>query len=216
MEMRYQEFKNQVRNYPVITGSLLSFLGEDERILRNQLSRWQKQGLVVQLKRGMYLLNRNDRSKEPSRFFLANQMVFPSYVSLESALAYYHIIPEAVYQVTSVTTGKPAQYLSSEGAYVFRHVKQSLFFGFDTIRDERGFKVLLAEPEKAMLDFFYLNLAQFSSTDKNIFIESYRFAGYEVLRPQRLTDYAARFESSKLERVVQLFVDAHLSKKARA
>ncbi len=125
--MRYRDFKNRVRDYPVITGGLLNWLGEDERILRNQLSRWNKQGLVVQLKKGLYLLNRNDRAKEPSRFFLANQLVFPSYVSLESALSYYHIIPEGVYQITSVTTAKPVQFLSAEGTYVFRHVKQSLF-----------------------------------------------------------------------------------------
>lgn len=72
--MKYQEFKNKVRRYPIIPGSLLSSLGEDERVLRNQLSRWNKQGLIVQLKKGLYLLNRNDRAAQPSRFFLADQM----------------------------------------------------------------------------------------------------------------------------------------------
>lgn len=207
--MRYQDFKNQVRGYPIITGGLLNWLGEDERILRNQLSRWNKQGLIVQLKRGLYLLNRNDRAKEPSRFFLANQLVFPSYVSLESALSYYHIIPEGVYQITSVTTAKPAQFISIEGTYMFRHVKQSLFFGFEAVRDESGFETLMASPEKALLDFFYLNLAQFSPTDDKIFRESYRFAGFEAMQPKRLNEYAARFESEKLQQVVKLFIKSH-------
>jgi predicted transcriptional regulator of viral defense system len=214
--MRYPDFKNQVRRYPVITGSLLSLLGEDERILRNQLSRWNKQGLIVQLKRGLYLLNRYDRATQPSRFFLANQMVFPSYVSLESALAFYHLIPEAVYQVTSVTTAKPVQYSTPEGTYTFRHLQRFLFFGFGTIRDERGFNVMIAEPEKALLDFIYLNLAQFSTSDRRVFTESYRFAGHEVLRPERLTEYATRFGSKKLQRVVQLFIETHLSQGAHA
>jgi hypothetical protein len=214
--MRYQTFKNQVRDYPIITGGLLNWLGEDERVLRNQLSRWNKQGLVIQLKRGMYLLNRNDRASHPSRFFLANQLVFPSYVSLESALSYYHIIPEGVYQITSVTTGKPAQYVSSEGTYVFRHVKQSLFFGFEAVRDERGFETLMARPEKALLDFFYLNLAQFSPTDDKVFRESCRFAGLEAVQPKRLNEYSARFESGKLQQVVKLFVKSHFRGKAHA
>jgi predicted transcriptional regulator of viral defense system len=214
--MQYQSFKNQVRGYPIITGGLLNWLGEDERVLRNQLSRWNKQGLIVQLKRGLYLLNRNDRVKEPSRFFLANQLVFPSYVSLESALSYYHLIPEAVYQITSVTTGKPAQYVSPEGDYAFRHVKESLFFGFDAIRDERGFEVFMAEPEKALLDFFYLNLPQFSPTDAEVFSESYRFLGQEILQPRRLAEYASRFASKKLQQITQLFIKTYFTRKAHA
>lgn len=209
--MRYQEFKNQVRGYPVVTASLLNSLGGDERLLRNQLSRWQKQRLILRLKKGMYLLNRDDRSLQPSPFFLANQMVFPSYLSLESALAFYQMIPEAVYQVTSVTTAKPAQYVSTEGAFAFRHVKPELFFGFTALRDENGFDILIAEPEKALLDFFYFNLPQFSEGDRGIFAESYRIAGEEILRPGLLEQYAARFSSKKLRRVARLFLETHLA-----
>ena len=79
MEMRYLDFKTRVRPYPVVTASLLDALGEDRRILHNQLSRWNKQGLIVQLKKGIYLLNAGDRSTNPSKFFLANQLVFPSF-----------------------------------------------------------------------------------------------------------------------------------------
>ena len=214
--MRYPDFKRQMRSFPIITKNLLESLGEDRRVLRNQLSRWQKQELVVQLKRGVYLLNRDDRAIQPSRFFLANQLLFPSYVSLESALAFYHIIPEAVYQVTSATTGKTTRYSSVEGTFGFRHVKQPLFFGFETRQDERGLNVMLAEPEKALLDFLYLNLAQFSSEDSEIFTNSYRFSNLESLRPERLMTYTSRFESAKLERVMAMFVRTHLGEAAHA
>lgn len=214
--MRYLDFKNRVRQYPVVTGGLLDTLDEDKRILHNQLSRWNKQGLLVQLKKGVYLLNPDDRAINPSKFFLANQLVFPSYVSLESALAYYHIIPESVHQITSVTTGKTSRHISPEGMFVFRHVKRSLFFGFDAVRDERGFETLLASPEKALLDFLYLNQARFSPTDSDIFVESYRFNGREVIRPARLRALAIHFESEKLEQIVKLFIKQHLLGKARA
>jgi len=107
--MKFQEFKALVRNYPLI--SLLATLGENERVLRNQLSRWHKQGLIVQLKRGLYLLSNDHRTVLPSSYFLANQVVFPSYISLETALSHYHLIPETVYQVTSVTTKTRALFL---------------------------------------------------------------------------------------------------------
>jgi len=214
--MRYIDFKTRVRPYPVVTASLLDALGEDRRILHNQLSRWNRQGLIIQLKKGIYLLNSGDRSTHPSKFFLANQLVFPSYVSLESALAYYHIIPERVYQVTSVTTGKPAQHSSAEGTFSFRHVKHSLLFGFEAVRDERGFEILLASPEKALLDFLYLNLSRFAPTAGEVFSESYRFNARDVLRSARLKEMAARFESAKLQRVVNLFIKRHFSGKKRA
>jgi hypothetical protein len=115
-----------------------------------------------------------------------------------------------------VTTGKPAQYVSPEGDYAFRHVKESLFFGFDAIRDERGFEVFMAEPEKALLDFFYLNLPQFSPTDAEVFSESYRFLGQEILQPRRLAEYASRFASKKLQQITQLFIKTYFTRKAHA
>lgn len=214
--MRYFDFKTRVRPYPVITASLLDTLDGDRRILRNQLSRWNKQGLIVRLKKGLYLLNPGDRAAQPSKFFLANQLVFPSYVSLESALAYYHMIPENVYAVTSVTTGKPGQHRSAEGSFTFRHVKPSLLFGFETRRDERGYEFFLAGPEKALLDFFYLNLSRFAPDDDEVFSESYRLNARDVVRPARLKEMAVRFESAKLERVVNLFLQRHFSVKKRA
>ncbi len=71
--------------------------------MRNQLTRWGKNGLIIQLKRGVYMLNKNDQKLHPSRFYLANQLLWPSYVSLESALGYYGLIPEAVADVVTPT-----------------------------------------------------------------------------------------------------------------
>jgi len=214
--MKYTDFKSKMRRFPIITGTLLSHLDEDERILRNQLSRWQNQELLIKLRKGLYLLNRDDRSIQPSKFFLANQIVFPSYVSLESALAYYRLIPEVVYRVTNVTTAKPVQYRTQEGAFSFRHLKSNLFFGFKKECDEAGFDFLIAEPEKAFLDFLYLNLAKFLPADTEIFEESYRFANFEMLQADRLRSYAVRFGSKKLLRVVKLFIDAYLSARTDA
>lgn len=61
-----------------------------------QLSNWEKKGLIIRLKRGLYVLNENDRKIEPSRIFLANSLYSPSYVSTAYALGYYDLIPEKV------------------------------------------------------------------------------------------------------------------------
>lgn len=214
--MKYNKFKKAVHNYPVISRSLLGMLGENERILRNQLSRWKKQGMVKQLKRGLYMLASEDRSKTPSSYFLANQVVFPSYISLETALSYYHLIPETVYQVTSVTTKKPGNFSTEEGNFFYRHVKQENYFGFQTLTDNVGLPFFMATPEKALVDFFYLNLAQFSSSNKRIFKESFRFTVNENIDPARMMDISQRFSSKKLKQVVLNFIDVFYSESTDA
>ena len=214
--MKYQEFRTLVRKYPVISRSLLGMLDENDRIQRNQLSRWHKQGMIMQLKRGLYLLPPDDRAVKPSSYFLANQLVFPSYVSLEAALSYYHLIPETVYQVTSVTTKKPGYFSTEEGNFVYRHVKPDLYFGFHTLTDNAGLSFFIATAEKALADFFYLNLAQFLPSDKNIFRESYRLNVNENIDPDRLIDISTKFSSKKLKQVVGNFVDAFYGKTVNA
>lgn len=61
-----------------------------------QLSNWEKKGLIIRLKRGLYVLNENNRKIEPSRIFLANSLYSHSYVSTAYALGYYDLIPEKV------------------------------------------------------------------------------------------------------------------------
>src|SRR4030066_75751 len=91
INMNYLEFKNKVRAFPVISSSQIFNL-----ITKRQLSRWQEKGFLVKLRRGLYLLNENDRKIHPSKVFLANSLYFPSYVSTEYALGYYDLIPEKV------------------------------------------------------------------------------------------------------------------------
>lgn len=88
--------------------------------------------------------------------FTLNRIYRPSYVSLHTALAFYGIIPEAVVQITSVTTMKTASFNNDFGEYSYKSVKENLMFGYDLkpISDERTFQ--LASPEKALLDLLYL------------------------------------------------------------
>lgn len=89
--MKYFEFKNAISRFLVFS-THISHMG----ILRVQLSNWEKKGLIIRLKRGLYVLNENDRKIEPSRIFLADSLYSPSYVSTAYALGYYDLIPEKV------------------------------------------------------------------------------------------------------------------------
>jgi len=211
--MKYLEFKNITREFPVISSTHIFNIGKESQTLKAQLVIWQKKGLVIKLKKGIYILNEKDRKIEPSRIFLANLLYSPSYVSTIYALGYYDLIPEKVVDVTSVTTKKTAKFTNPFGNFIYQHIKTNLFFGFKEIRDENGFPVLIAEPEKAILDFIYLNLQDFKDKDEDIFELSYRFQNLDILRKKYLIEFAKRYENEKIVALIEKFLNFMKKKK---
>jgi len=205
--MNFTEFKEKFQELPFISARAVMALEQDPQAMRNQLTRWHKKGLIIQLKRGIYALNKGDRKVNSSRFFLANQLLWPSYVSLESALGYYGLIPEAVADVTSVTTKKTSRFTNPIGRFVYQRVKPDAFRGYRSYKDEAGLECLIAEPEKAVLDFLYLNLRKCKTEAKAAFKESYRFQNIEGLKPKKVLSWAHLFKNSRLEAVAGEFCE---------
>jgi len=205
--MTYTEFKNSIRSFPIISVSHISNMAQKVQVLRNQLSRWQKKGLIIKLRKGLYVLNEHDRKIHPSRIFLANALRSPSYVSTEYALGYYDLIPEKVEDVTSVTPKNVKKFTNIFGAFIYQHLKTDLFFGFNEIQDENKLPVLIAEPEKAMLDFIYLNLSEFKGRDKDVFEKSYRFQNLNILKKKTLFNYAQKYNNKAVLNVVEKLIE---------
>lgn len=201
--MTYSEFRNTFGALPVISSSHIFTVTQKPQDLLRQMNRWQKKGLLIKLRRGLYVLNENDRKIHPSRIFLANAVYFPSYVSTEYALGYYGLIPERTEDITSVTTKKTAQFKNPFGTFVFQHVKSGLFFGSTRVKDENGLPVLIAQPEKALLDFIYLNLSGFKGRDSDVFDLSYRFQNLDILKKRKLKGFAKKFENKWIDEVLK-------------
>ncbi len=199
--MRYAEFKNTFRDLPFIVARDILPRGKDRQALRNQLNRWQKRGLIIRLKRGIYMLNENDRKINPGRYAIANQLNSPSYISLESALNYYSLIPEKVTSVTSVTSKKTLRIQNKAGDFIYQHIKPDAFRGFKVLKDESGLTFFIAEPEKAVVDFLYLNLKRIPAGAKDIFEVSFRLQNLEILAPRRIKELASLFNNRKLLQV---------------
>ncbi len=202
--MKFQEFKASSQTLPILAGKDVVKLG-NRQTMYNQLMHWQQKGLVVQLRRGLYTLGRTERKIEPSELFLAGQIYAPSYISLEYALGLYGFIPEMVVDVTSVTTRNPANFQNEFGKFSYQHIKRAAFRGFRAEKDRAGLVYFIAEPEKALADFIYLNLPRFKAGDKEIFSRSYRFQNLDGFNLEKLTVYAAFFGNSKLNAVVRTF-----------
>lgn len=205
--MNYAQFKNKVQNLPLIVSKDMVRLEKNSQIIRNQFNRWQDKGLIIKLKRGAYLLNENDRKVNPSRNFIANQLYGPSYVSLEYALNFYDLIPERVFDITSVTTKKTMRFKNNLGVFVYQHIKPDAFRGFKKAREGSGLSFFIAEPEKAVVDFLYLNLKKFRANALDAFKSSYRFQNTEKLKKSKIMEFAKVFNNQNLKKVAQLFCE---------
>jgi predicted transcriptional regulator of viral defense system len=119
---------------------------------KHLLIRYVKKGVVLKLKdkRGLYCL----KGRRPHPWLLANKLLRPSYVSLETALSHYGQIPESVHAVTSVTPKIPRSFESLELHFSYQRVKPSAFTGYKPVLID-GQTVWLAEPEKAAADYLY-------------------------------------------------------------
>ena len=201
--MKFSDFKKKVNKTPLFGGDVAGLFSKDPQTMRNQLYRWKKQGLVVALKKGLYALAKSERSVGLSKELIASSLYKPSYISLETALSNYRMIPEKVVAVTSVTPRKTMTFQNEEGMFIYRNIKKDLYFGFRLERDGAGFPYFMADPEKALLDYLYLNLGGIKAHQSDYFSGAMRLQNTSVLDRKKLKLYAKRFEVKKLVKILE-------------
>lgn len=151
--MNFQTFRNELQEYPLITMRDISKL--PEKVYYHRLVEWQKKGYLSRL--GKNIFSFADRKIDDHLLMLtANKMYSPSYISLEMALSIYNLIPETAYTYTSVTAKKTADFSTPYGHFSYRKIKSQFMFGYD-LKRYGNLTIRFAEPEKAILDFLYLN-----------------------------------------------------------
>lgn len=167
---------------------------------RNNLTRWVKKGRLIRLRQEYFAfaeyLHRPDFAQ-----YIANRIYRPSYVSLHTALSFYGLIPEAVVQITSVSSLKTAIFCNLFGEYSYRSVKSELMFGYEPRPIADGRTLLFATPEKALLDLLYL----YPFYHKEEELEQLRLDEeymLEELNRERLGEYLGRFRSKALDKRV--------------
>lgn len=195
--MKFSEFKAEFRELPLLPTRIIFAKASGADL--NQLDRWRKRGLLLQLRRGLYMFGKAERKIDPGRLYLAGQLYQPSYVSLESALSRYGLIPERVADVTSVSTRKTTRFTNDLGTFTYQTVRPAAFRGFISERDEAGLPYFIAEPEKAVADFVYLNLDRIAAgAAEKTLGESFRFQNLGSLRKKKIADYFGLFNSAKM------------------
>lgn len=203
--MQYDDFREKVKSYPIFSSQIFPYIAEGkEKLLHDRISEWVKKGRVIKLRQGFYTLNDDDRTVKVSRFFLAQKIYFPSYISLETALSYYGFIPERVNDITSVTTRKTQRFANHFGNFTYNKITVSAFDDFILKEDENGYAFKIAVPEKALLDFLYFKTRGIRSPTIDIFEESFRFQDLSDIDLDKLLKTAKKYNQTKLMKSASL------------
>jgi hypothetical protein len=114
-------------------------------------------GEILRLKPGLFVLGPLCRKTGPHPFVVAGVLHAPSHISLESALAHHGLIPEAVYQVSSVTVGRSREFATPLGVFSFRRVPSRVpRAGVEAVQVARNAWAFIASPLRAIADAVYL------------------------------------------------------------
>ncbi len=119
----------------------------------DKISELIRKQLIIPLKNGLYVGGPETRLIQPESFLLANHLRNPSYVSVESALSYWGLIPEKVFETSSVTTKRSKIFHSKPGKFSFAHLPLPYFsFGQVSMKLRPSQYAIIANPEKALCD----------------------------------------------------------------
>jgi predicted transcriptional regulator of viral defense system len=195
--MKWTDFSEKLLrlNLPVFTlREALRLLDLDYNTGRMQISRWVKMQYLVRLKNGLYVLKGPLDRGEISEYYIANRLYSPSYVSLESCLSYYNLIPEITFSVTSISSKPTRKFLVEQTSYIFRSVQPRFFTGY-VIEKQKGLSIRIAEREKAVVDYLYFTIIEKMSPLERLSLKG--------LSRKKMRTYASLVKEEKLNLLIK-------------
>jgi len=206
------EFQSKMRPFRVFS------IGDVEKQFPSMnlmnLVRWQRKGYILKLRNRWYAFN-DAESHENMEWLAANLIYAPSYISLQTALSWYNLIPEMVVATISVSIRKTNKFSTPLGKFDYHRIKPELFgFGYafedmDAYRSKsnNSRKIMVATPQKAILDFFYINSFYNSAKD----MEDLRLNDTELANTinEDFYKFLGRYESRALERRIHLMTKTY-------
>lgn len=195
--MKHHEVKENLKDLKVF--SLADVRQFEPSFDRNRLVSWNKKGYITKLRRNRYIFSDLEIT-DNTLFEISNKIYTPSYISLETALSLYGLIPETVYSLTSVSTRKTKTFSNKLGTFKYQTIAKKLFWGYKT---DNNF--LIASPEKALLDYMYLNTD--IKDEKDFFELRFNFSEYKRIYSKKTFEkYLKIFSNKKLEKRLLKFL----------
>ena len=148
-------FRKMVKKYaeaPISRHLILELLS-DYQSPNDKISELLKSKELISIRRGLYIVGLKMDLPSPEPFLIANHLRGPSYVSLESALSYWNMIPERAYEISSVTIKTSKLYKTHVGRFSYQQLKIPYYsYGIKNIEYSPKQTMLVASPEKALCD----------------------------------------------------------------
>lgn len=200
--MNLLEIKNKLKDFIIFTQKDIRSI--DSLFCRQNLNEWQKKNYIKKIIKGFYTFS--DRTISTNELFtIANKIFQPSYVSFESALSYYNLIPEAIYGITSASSKNTYKFKSYAGDFIYRKIKPALLFGYKLVKYSKTSTFQIADIEKAILDYFYIKPHLKSEGDfEELRINSEDF--FEQVDKKKLKKYLSAFNNKQLTRRLNKFL----------
>jgi hypothetical protein len=136
-----------------ITHQLLVDILKDYKRPNDKIQSLKEEGIIEPLKKGLYIIGRTIKTSRVENGLIANHMLGPSYLSEDSALSFYGLIPEKVFAITSMTTKASRDFETSIGLFTYKRLPLPYYaFGLCSTELSKNQKVMIATPEKALCD----------------------------------------------------------------
>lgn len=149
------DFRTIIKEYaeaPISRHLILEILSDYQRP-NDKISELLKSEELISIRRGLYITGPKMDLPSPEPFLIANHLRGPSYVSLESALSYWNMIPERVYEISSVTIKTSKKYKNQVGRFSYQQLKTPYYsYGIRSVKTSSKQTFLIASPEKALCD----------------------------------------------------------------
>jgi hypothetical protein len=149
------DFRTMIKEYaeaPISRHLILELLS-DYQSPNDKISELLKSKELLSIRRGLYITGSKMDLPSPEPFLIANHLRGPSYVSLESALSYWNMIPERAYEISSVTIKTSKLYNTPVGRFRYQQLKTPYYsYGIKNIEYSPKQTMLIASPEKALCD----------------------------------------------------------------
>jgi hypothetical protein len=148
-------FRSQIKNFthaPIAHHVAIKLLREYDRP-NDKIRELIKKGELISIRRGLYIPGPKIDLPSPNNFLIANHLRGPSYVSLESAMSFWGMIPERVFEICSVTLKTSKKYSTPIGRFSYQHVDSPYYsFGIESVTLEPLQTAMIATREKAICD----------------------------------------------------------------
>lgn len=157
--MRKINIENTLRRsvHPYITDiELKTLINSTPNGMYSKVKRLTAEGKLLHIRRGLYSLTEElGYYTKPHMFELAQHVYGPSYISLESALSFHGLIPEAVYSITSVCTKRSTEFKTPIGVFSYKHLPAEGFYTEVGLVSQDQYKFLIASPWRAICDYAF-------------------------------------------------------------